>query len=209
MVTIVPAVALSLSAFAQAATCGKTPVGTFNGKAVWKANSGVGFKSAGLAVDADGAPNSYQVDGNGLSFTCDGVTAIGSTPDTDPKHWQEKCRAGFAKARATGDYSKLRIFGFQTDARNTPLVQKVGDPLPDIGFISTTSVPVSDGPIGTQRHWVDAIQIPYIVLSRSFIQKFRVSPGDVALESKLNGLAMIQWAYGRMIRHEPIVLVER
>ncbi|PZR91592.1 MAG: hypothetical protein DLM68_03165, partial [Hyphomicrobiales bacterium] len=154
---------------------------TFNGKAMWTADRGVGFKSAGLAVDADGAPNSYQVDGNGLSFTCDGVTAIGSTPDTDPKHWQEKCRAGFAKARATGDYSKLRIFGFQTDARNTPLVQKVGDPLPDVGYISTTSVPVSDGPSGTQRHWVDATQIPYVVLSGSFITKFGVSPGDVVL----------------------------
>jgi Fungal chitosanase of glycosyl hydrolase group 75 len=181
VISLMLSVALLPSAPAQATTCGKTPAGTFNGKAVWKADSGVGFKSAGLAVDADGAPNSYQVDGNGLSFTCDGVTAIGSTPDTDPKHWQEKCRAGWARARATGDYSKLSIFGFQTDTRNTPLVQKVGDPLPDIGFISTTSVPVSDGPSGAQRHWVDATQIPYVVLSRSFINKFGVSAGDVAL----------------------------
>jgi hypothetical protein len=30
----------------------------------------------GLAVDADGAPDSYRVDGKGLSFTCDGVFAV-------------------------------------------------------------------------------------------------------------------------------------
>jgi hypothetical protein len=61
------------------------------------------------------------VDGNGLSFTCDEVTAIDSTPDADPKHWQEKCRAGWARTCATGDYSNLRIFGFQTDSQNTEL----------------------------------------------------------------------------------------
>jgi hypothetical protein len=181
MILIVSAVALSSSVFAQAATCVKTPAGTFDGKAVWKADKGVGFRSAGLAVDADGAPNSYQVDGDGLSFTCDGVTAIDSTPDTDPKHWQEKCRAGWARARATGDYSKLRIFGFQTDSQNTPLVQESGDPLPGVRYISTTSVPLSDGPNGTQRHWVDATKIPYVVLSGRYIHNFGVSAGDVAV----------------------------
>jgi hypothetical protein len=56
MILIVSAVALSSSVLAQAATCAKTPAGTFDGKAVWKADKGVGFRSAGLAVDADGAP---------------------------------------------------------------------------------------------------------------------------------------------------------
>jgi hypothetical protein len=165
----------------QAATCGNQLSGTFNGKSVWKAGIAVGFKSAALAVDADGAPNSYQVDGKGLSFTCDGVTAIGSTPDSDPQHWQEKCRAGWAAARASGDYSNLRIFGFLTGARNVPLVQKDGDPLPNLGFISTTSASISDGPPNTQRHWVNAVQVPYVVLSPAFVSKFAVAPGDLVL----------------------------
>src|SRR4051812_27657769 len=49
----------------------------------------------GLAVDADGAPDSYRVDGKGLSFTCDGVFALVNgvvhTQKNDPQHWQALC----------------------------------------------------------------------------------------------------------------------
>ena len=196
MIPIACAVSLLCEAAAVAASCDNKTAGTFNGKTVWKADGGVGFESAGLAVDADGAPNSYQVDGKGLSYTCDGVTAIGSTPDTDPEHWQENCRAGWTTARATGDYSKLRIFGFQTGENKVPIIQKEGDPLPGIGFISTTSVPVSEGPEGTQRHWVDATQIPYVVLSDSFIRKFSVSPGDIAMVYRPKTAKMAFAVYG-------------
>src|SRR5580700_3620570 len=40
------------------------------------ASAAVAFETHGLAVDADGAPNSYLTDGNGLSETCDGVVAV-------------------------------------------------------------------------------------------------------------------------------------
>lgn len=142
---------------------------------------GIVFKSRELKVDADGAPNSYLVDGKGLSYTCDGVTAVGSTPKTDPNGWQDKCRAAWKKAVATGDYSKIRIFGFSKDENNRPIVQKAGDPLPGKAFITETSVPVPDGPVGTQRHWVDANEIPYVVLSSSFVSRYGVKDGDIAV----------------------------
>ena len=139
------------------------------------------FRTAILNVDADGAPNSYRVDGNGLSYTCDGVTAVGSTPKTDPKGWQAKCRAAWKKANITKDFSGLRIFGFAKDASNKPIVQGEGDPLPNEAYISETSVAVPDGPKGTQRHWVDATKIPYVVLPATFLSKYKVNPGDLAV----------------------------
>ena len=53
-------------------TCGNPP--GFN--KVWTEGKAVLFKSSKLNVDADGAPNSYLVDGKGLSYTCDGVVAV-------------------------------------------------------------------------------------------------------------------------------------
>ncbi|NTZ90045.1 glycoside hydrolase family 75 protein [Agrobacterium tumefaciens] len=142
---------------------------------------GVVFSTKELKVDADGAPNSYLVNGEGLSYTCDGLTAVGSTPDTDPKGWQKKCQDAWKKAVATGDYSKVRIFGFSKDENNKPIIQKAGDPLPGKAFITETSVSVPDGPAGTQRHWVDATEIPYVVLSSSFVKKYGVKDGDIAV----------------------------
>ncbi|HBT68080.1 MAG TPA: hypothetical protein DEB63_07345 [Agrobacterium sp.] len=142
---------------------------------------GVVFTTKELKVDADGAPNSYLVNGEGLSYTCDGVTAVGSTPDTDRNGWQKKCRDAWKKAVATGDYSKVRIFGFSKDENNRRIVQKAGDPLPGKAFITETSVSVPDGPAGTQRHWVDANEIPYVVLSGSFVRKYGVKGGDIAV----------------------------
>src|ERR1035437_11016402 len=79
-------------AFPQDVACGKTPVAEHYGKIQpWRAGQAVGFTSAGLAVDADGAPNSYLVDGKGLSDTCDGVVALVNgkrvNKKTDAKHW--------------------------------------------------------------------------------------------------------------------------
>ncbi|MER9456576.1 glycoside hydrolase family 75 protein [Mesorhizobium sp. M0478] len=145
-----------------------------------KITTGVVFATSLLNVDADGAPNSYRVDGKGLSYTCDGVTAVGSTPKSDPDHWQQKCRAAWAKAVATKDYSGVRIFGFAKDAHGVPVVQTDGDALPKDAFVSETRVPVPDGPVGTQRHWVDATKIPYVVLTSSFVAKYHVKPGDLA-----------------------------
>lgn len=63
---------------------------------------GVVFSTKELKVDADGAPNSYLVNGEGLSYTCDGMTAVGSTPDTDPKGWQKKVPECLEESRCHG-----------------------------------------------------------------------------------------------------------
>lgn len=138
--------------------------------------------TVGLAVDADGAPDSYRVDGRGLSYTCDGVFAIvNGVPQTqrnNPSHWQELCRSYWARARATGDYSQVRIVGFERNERG-PVVQGAGDPLPDEAYVTTTLLTIPNTPAGTQRHYVDAVQIPYVVLSNSFARERHIVPGDI------------------------------
>src|SRR5205085_7133768 len=108
--------ALAIAMLAVAATmasaqnCPKVNAATtFNGVRPWTLGNAVGFVTAKLNVDADGAPNSYRVDGNGLSFTCDGVVGIVNgrkvTPDSDPRHWQAICQQKWAAAQQTQDFS--------------------------------------------------------------------------------------------------------
>ena len=151
---------------------------------VWKVDSAVVFTTAGLAVDADGAPNSYLADGKGLSETCVGVVAIVDgkrvNSKTDPHHWYATCQKAWADAQSSGDYTHVSIFGFLAD-KNGPLLQKEGDPLPGKAYITTTTLSVPGTPENTQRHWVDANKIPYVVLSPSFRNTYHVKPGDLAI----------------------------
>lgn len=164
-------------------TCAKQAVGTFD-VSIWKSGDALGFTTRGLAVDADGAPNSYRVDGNGLSYTCDGVFGIENgvpvTQKTDKARWQKVCQDAWAKAQLTKDYSKVRIVGFAQDSSG-PVVQKVGDPLPNEAYITTTSMTVPGTPPNTQRHYVNAVDIPYVVLPSQLTKEFNMSYGDVAL----------------------------
>lgn len=136
-----------------------------------------------LEVDADGAPDSYRVDGKGLSYTCDGVFAVvngvAQTQNNNPAHWQELCRTYWTRAKATGDYSKVKIVGFARGADGRPIVQGSGDPLPNIAYVTTTTLSIPDTPEGTQRHYVDANEIPYVVISPAFGSTYRIAPGDV------------------------------
>lgn len=170
-----------IPALSIAQTCGSSPaIGQ-----VWTHKEAVLFATPVLNVDADGAPNSYLLDGNGLSYTCDGIVAIENgkriTPKSNPKDWQQKCNAAWAQARATKDYSGVAIFGFQTDGKNVPLIQGEGDPLPGKAYISATSVVIPGAPEGTQRQYVDATKIPYIVLPPSFVSKYKIKPGTLAV----------------------------
>jgi hypothetical protein len=155
-----------------------------NGKP-WKAGNAIVFRTQGLAVDADGAPNSYLIDGNGLSHTCEGVVAIVDgtrvTPKSDPRNWEALCRSAWADALSSGDYSRVAIFGFLTDKQNHPLVQQGDDPFPGKAYISVTTMTVPDAPEGRQRHWVDATKIPYIVLTASLARANGIKTGDVAV----------------------------
>jgi hypothetical protein len=149
------------------------------------AGAAVAFETHGLAVDADGAPNSYLIDGNGLSETCDGVVAVVNgkrvTKKTDPQHWYLICKKAWADAQASGDFSHVAIFGFLTDEQGRPVIQRSLDPLPGKAYITTTTLTVAGTPDKTQRHWVDASAIPYIVLSKPFVKANGIAPGDLAI----------------------------
>ncbi|WP_158608215.1 glycoside hydrolase family 75 protein [Paraburkholderia sp. BL17N1] len=158
---------------------GSTPLFDYGG--------GIAFTVPRFEVDADGAPDSYRVDGKGLSYTCDGITALDAkgrriNKKTDPVHWQERCRAAWAHATTTKDYSHIAIFGFLTDrTTGQPLVQKDGDPLPGVAYLTTTSVSIPGVSGNVQRKWLDANLIPYIVLPVNFVSRYRVKPGAIAL----------------------------
>ncbi|MBF0886851.1 glycoside hydrolase family 75 protein [Gluconobacter sphaericus] len=137
----------------------------------------------GLAVDADGAPDSYRVDGHGLSSTCDGVFAIVSglahTQKNDQANWQGLCKQQWAEAQATDDYSKVKIVGFLTDTKKRPIIQSAGDPLPGKAFVTINTLPIPGTPPSSQRHYANAREIPYVVLSNTYAAKHSLKPGDV------------------------------
>jgi hypothetical protein len=160
----------------------------------WRVDQAIAFESRGLAVDADGAPNSYLVDGKGLSDTCDGVVALVDgkrvTRKTDAAHWYSICQHAWVNAQATGDYSGVVIFGFLI-SQDGPAVQKAGDPFPNRAFISTNTLTIPHTPDRTQRHWADATKIPYVVLPVSFMKNYHVATGDLAIvyRSKTSSIA--------------------
>ncbi|MBE7213475.1 MAG: hypothetical protein INR65_20865 [Gluconacetobacter diazotrophicus] len=137
----------------------------------------------GLAVDADGAPDSYRVDGKGLSATCDGVFAVvdgvAHTQKNDRPNWQALCARHWDEARRTGNYAGVRIVGFLSDAAGRPVVQGAGDPLPGQAFVTTTSLTIPGTPDSAQRHYVDAREIPYVVLSPAYARASRLRLGDL------------------------------
>jgi hypothetical protein len=145
--------------------------------------AGVVFTSSILNVDANGAPNSYRVDGNGLSYTCDGVVGIVNGKPVTPgrPNWQKVCQKAWSTAIKSGDYSNVDIFGFEKGEHGKPVVQGAGDPLPGEAYVSTTSMPVASTPNKTQRHYVDATAIPYIMLTQDFAKANRIAFGDVAV----------------------------
>jgi hypothetical protein len=140
------------------------------------------YSSAVMNVDADGAAGSYRLDGRGLSHTCDGVAAVdsGQVVIRGSQDWQFKCQRAWADARVSGDYTKVKIFGFATDTHGVPLVQGKDDPLPGEAFVSTIRVEVKDAPSFTQRRYVDAVAIPYIVLTLQVRRRYQVQDAAVA-----------------------------
>jgi hypothetical protein len=150
----------------------------------YRVDGAVIFATAGLAVDADGAPNSYLADGLGLSETCVGVVAVVNgrrvNKKSDPAHWYAICQKAWSDAQTTGDYSHVSMFGFLSD-KSGPMLQKEGDPLPGKAYITTTTLTVPGTLDKTQRHWVDATKVPYIVLSPAFQHDYHVKPGDLAV----------------------------
>lgn len=169
---------------AHAAECPTiNPIAKHGSNTAWKIEKALVYRTNILKVDADGAPNSYRVDGKGLSYTCDGVAAIenGRRVTTSDPDWQSKCQTEWAAAKISGNYNKLAIFGFMKDkVTGQPAIQKAGDPLPGEAFISTTFVEVKDAAEGTQRRYIDATAIPYVVLPEAFRSAHNVQDGALA-----------------------------
>jgi hypothetical protein len=137
----------------------------------------------GLAVDADGAPDSYLIDGKGLSYTRDGVFAVVDgivhTQKNDRAHWQQLSDQYWARAQATGDYSSVKIVGFLKGADGKPVVQGDGDPFPGKAYVTTTSLTIPNTPAESQRHFTNASDIPYLVLSPKYAKQHRLKFADL------------------------------
>jgi hypothetical protein len=170
--------------FADAQCPRDMPVAKHGRNTAYAVDGALVYSSPILKVDADGAPNSYRVDGRGLSYTCDGVLAVEDgvrvTPDKFPKEWQSKCRAAWAAANETKAWTGVDIFGFLKDPSGAPIIQGDGDPLPGEAYITTTTVEVKTAPEGTQRRFVDAAAIPFIVLPGAFRSKQKVQDAALA-----------------------------
>ena len=130
-----------------------------------------------------GRQNSYRVDGRGLSYTCDGVFAVvnglAHTQNNDPQHWRDLCTQYWTNAKATGDYTKVKIVGFLKDAKGRPIVQGRDDPLPGEAFVTTTSLTIPGVPDSAQRRYVNAREIPYVVLSPAYASTHQLRLGDL------------------------------
>jgi hypothetical protein len=160
------------------------PIARHGKNSAWSIDGALVYASPILKVDADGAPNSYRLDGKGLSYTCDGVLAkedgVRVTPERDPAGWQKKCREAWAKANETNAWDGVDIFGFLKDGSGAPIIQGDGDPLPGQAYITATTVEVKVAPEGTQRRFVDATAIPFIVLPGAFRTKQNVPDAALA-----------------------------
>lgn len=53
--------------------------------------------------------------------------------------------------------------------------------MPGTGYISATSVVIPGEPDETQRRYVDATRIPYVVLPSSFKKAWAIKPGSLAI----------------------------
>ena len=156
-------------------------------------------RTPGLAVDADGAPDSYRVDGKGLSMTCDGVFAVvngvAHTQKNDPRNWQALCNQHWAAAQRSGNFSQVKIVGFLA-AGGKPVVQGAGDPLPGEAYVTTTSLTIPGTPDRAQRHYVNASEIPYVVLSPAFAAQHKLRPGDLVAVQRVRTGAIAYGVYG-------------
>jgi hypothetical protein len=55
--------------------------------------------------------------------------------------------------------------GFSPIQSGRPVIQGSGNPLPDEAFVTTTTLTIPETPDRAQRHYVNANEIPHVVLS--------------------------------------------
>jgi len=121
--------------------------------------------TAGLSVDADGAPNAYAPKGSGLPALDDLICA------GKPGKWW-----GIATDNGKKD--------------GNPIIQGPTDPFPGY-YVSTTALGDRNYKESNPLHWVDATQIPYVSVPPE-ITKLGVHMGDVAyVEYNGKGVAVV------------------
>lgn len=120
----------------EALACNKTRAFQVGGTDVWKIpEKQAFFFSAGMAIDADGAPDAYHPENIGKDH-------LGNAGR--PGNW-------WALVTDTGDPS------------GTPLIQQAGDPSPGF-YISATALEDRTKPTRDPKRYVDSNTIPYLVL---------------------------------------------
>ena len=126
---------------------------------------------AGLSIDADGAPNAYHPDDE------PGLDALANAGR--PGHW----------------------WGLATDPRGKPFVQRHGDPYPGFYVSKTTLVDDAVGDIAAPRRYVDARNVPYVVLpgghkAEKALEGLGAKPGDLAVvyNIRTRKMAAAVWA---------------
>ena len=110
------------------------------------------FFKAGMAIDADGAPNAYHPQNIGL----DDLKNAGYPPKPGQQPW-----------------------GIVTNAAGNPVIQGSGDPFPGY-YVSGTSLGDSMRQRTDPRRYIDSNQIPYIALPKALTNKLSVELGDFA-----------------------------
>jgi len=118
----------------------------------------LGFVSE-MAVDTDGAPDSYHPEDLGITHLCNGLN-VGPSCE-----WKAECMPDYRKAKAEGFQGPTRIcfFAMATDAHGIPLIQGENDPKPGY-FVSTTALKQPEAPDDTPHAQLDANEIPFVVI---------------------------------------------
>jgi hypothetical protein len=132
------------------ATVGGVPIKRGQGESAF-------FYTAGMTIDADGAPRAYH-------------PAIKGRPSGSPPGLDDVRNAG-----RPGNW-----FGVVTDAHGRPVIQRRGQPAPGF-YVSATSL-VNRGNLREDdpRRYIDASTILYIVLPPTALHTGHARLGDIA-----------------------------
>lgn len=179
-----------------AAACEATVAGSVTvrdrGEVLIRMVDGAALFVSHMHVNADGSPDAYTPDGNGLSYTCDGAVAYEDGRCVFPGHvnWQQKCVRAYRAWRDsnfTGEH--MCVFGFQVQGGRSagnarvggvPTIQDENDPIPG-NYVSETAMNIPGFPPESQRHYVNSREIPFVVLSRKAAGLIGATLGDVAV----------------------------
>jgi hypothetical protein len=152
-------VALSLASWFQASAmaemCERRVFATVGGRVVWRIEIGSALVySAGLAIDADGAPTAYHSEDKGLDY--------------------------LANAGRPGNWWGLVTDNGAPSGR--PIIQKENDSAPGY-YVSTTALQDTAKPRTSPARYLDSRTVPYVSVPRPILRSTHsdgIRVGDVA-----------------------------